>query len=93
MFLVLDVFLGWVRCVGVGGRWVDGSFQRWLGGVLVMMGWLSSSWDSLRASMSILYSRYSLIGGMEALISMAIMGVVLNALVVRHRHVFWSLLR
>ena len=93
MFLVLDVFLGWIRCVGVGRGWVDGSFQRWLGGVLAMMGWLSSSQDSLRASTSILYSRYRSIGGMEALISMAIMGVVLNALVVRCRHVFWSLLR
>src|SRR5258706_3025726 len=57
LFLVLFVFLGWVRCAGRGGGWVNGRFQQCMEGTLAMMGWLSSSWERCRASASNLYSK------------------------------------
>src|SRR5258708_40156277 len=92
-FLVHLHFLWWVRWVGGFGSWMVGSLEHRLGGILAIMGCSLLSRDSWRASMSILYSRYISIGRIEASISIAIMGVVLKAPVIRHRHVFCRHLR
>ncbi len=63
------------------GSWMVGSLEHRSGGILAIMGCSLLSQDRQRASMSILYSRYISISGIEASISIAIMGVVLKALV------------
>src|SRR5258708_26953582 len=78
------------RCVGSSGVLVGGSFGLCSWGILAIMGWSSFRHDSQSASMSILYSRYRSIGGMDISISIAIVGVVLKAPKISHRHSFCS---
>src|SRR5258707_10523279 len=92
-FLVRLHFLWWVRWAGGFRSWMVGSLEHRLGRILAIMGCSLLSRDRRRASMSILYSRNILIGGIEASISIAIRGVVLKAPVIRCRHVFCRRLR
>src|SRR5258708_19348807 len=78
------------RCAGSSGVLVGGSFGLCTWGILAIMGWSSFRRDSRSASMSILYSRYRSIGGMDVSISIAIVGVVLKAPEISHRHLFCS---
>src|SRR5258708_773643 len=89
-FLVCPSFLWLVRWVGSGGGGVYDRFHQVSGMIWAIMGWLSFRWERQRASISSLLSMYRSIRGMDASISIVIMGVVLNAPVMSHRHSFCS---
>ncbi len=78
------------RCAGSSGVLVGGSFGLCSWGILAIMGWSSFRCDSWSASMSILYSRYRSIRGMDISISIAIVGVVLKVPEISQSHSFCS---